>query len=122
MAYKTITLWAGDTAIHFLKRIRKSMHFFYLVEVENIGVDGIEYNMKKLSSPHGTNVLHMTEKDEFGINEHKLLKKGEIIVNGPRDKGIVGFIKNERATNAPIVEYKGYKVKLDFNERKKRNG
>jgi hypothetical protein len=119
MADKIITLWAADIAIHFLKRIRKNMHFFYLVEVENIGVDEVEYDIEKLSSPHGTNVLLIDNTYDYEIKEHKLLKQGKIKVNGNRNKGIIGFVKNERATNTPIINYLGYQVRLDFTERKK---
>ena len=116
---KIVTLWAGDTAIHFIKRIKKSLQYIYVVEVENIGIDGIDFDMSKLTSPFGYNVLNYPSY-ELEINEDKLLTQGHIKVGGKRHKGIVAFIKNERATNAPIVFYNGYSVRVNFIERRNR--
>lgn len=119
MQNKIVTLLAGDTAIHFIKRIKKSLQFIYVVEVENIGVDGIDFDMSKLTSPFGTNVLNYPGY-ELEINENKLLTQGHINVGGKRHKGIVAFLKNERATNAPMVNYNGYSIRINFIERRKK--
>jgi hypothetical protein len=66
--------------------------------------------------------LRLDENYDFGIKEERFLKRGHIVVNGKREKGVVGFVKNDTATDAPIVEYNGYSVRLNFKERRRKRG
>lgn len=116
-----ITLWTDTIAIHFIQRVKKKVHFVYKVEVENISDSGADFDMSLLTSKHGTNILR-TQNIDIQINEDKLLTTGHIVLGGKREKGLVAFVKNDIATNAPLVCYNGKSVRLDFNERGRRRG
>lgn len=111
--------------ITFIKQKRKSLHHIYVVEVENPNErihfkDGepdpniyIEYDMSKMSCNAGTNILFLDDKYDYGIKEERLLTKATLDP-GKKDKGFVGFVKNDLATNQPTIKYENAKIMLDF--------
>lgn len=91
-------------AIHFVNDLSNETHYIYDVELENNGVDGVNYDMKNLYCSNGTNVLDI---DEFTIPDGKtLLNEGHIVVGVDRVSGIVAFLKDVQISNdPPIFEY-----------------
>ena len=95
---------AKNLAIHFVNDISNDTHYIYDVELENVGVDGVNYDMKNLYCGNGTNVLDI---DEFTIPQGKtLLNEGHIVVGVERVSGIVAFLKDVTISNdPPMFEY-----------------
>lgn len=98
------SIFAKNLAIHFVNDLSSETHYVYDVELENVGVDGVNYDIKNLYCSNGTNVL---EIDEFNVPNGKvLLNEGHIVVGVERVSGIVAFLKDVQIANdPPVFEY-----------------
>lgn len=106
--------------ITFIKRLKKPLLYVYRVEVENLTNSDIPYDMSEITSPYGTNALELGQNPKtigLDINEHRFLTS-DILGKKDKQKGIVAFVKNEIACNAPKIEFRGIIVKLNFEKRK----
>ena len=103
------SIFTKNLAIHFVNDLSNETHYIYDVELENVGSDGVNYDMKNLYCRNGLNVLDL---NEFTIPDGKvLLNEGHIVVGLERVSGIVAFEKEITVTNdPPIFEYDEYVV------------
>jgi len=135
---KEFIIWPqSGLKITFTKQTQKSLYHIFVLEVSNPNKkihfeDGepdpniyIEYDMAKMVCNAGTNILTLDENFDYGIKEEKLLTRATLAPN-KKDKGFVGFLKNDMATNQPILKYENAKIMLDFTRQaykpKKRGG
>jgi hypothetical protein len=95
------SIFANGIAIHFINRIEREGYYVYDMEVENIGVDGITYDMKGLKCSNGENVLTLNEFDMTGLESKTLLNEGAIVVGVERVSGIVAFKMDITISNDP---------------------
>ena len=99
------SIFTSGLAIHFVNDLSNDTHYIYDVELENVGVDGVNYNMGNLACTNGTNVMYKEEFD-FDLQGKVLLNRGHIVVGVERVSGIVAFEKMFRIPNdPPIFEY-----------------
>ena len=75
------SIFANGIAIHFQNQIERQDYYLYDVEVENIGVDGIAYDMKGL----------------------KCSNEGAIVVGVERVSGIIAFKMDITVSNDPPI-------------------
>lgn len=100
------SIFTKNLAIHFVSTIQNNDYYIYDVELENVGVDGVNYDMKNLFCSNGTNVLDLNEFDLNLITGKTLLNEGHIVVGAERVSGVVAFLKDITISNdAPIFEY-----------------
>jgi hypothetical protein len=100
------SLFTKNLAIHFVNDLSNETHYIYDVELENVGVDGVNYNMQNLYCSNGTNVLDLNEFNMSLIEGKTLLNEGHIVVGTERVSGVVAFEKDIQISNdAPIFEY-----------------
>ena len=100
------SLFTKNLAIHFTNDLSNSTHYIYDVELENVGADGVNYDMKNLYCSNGTNVLELNEFDMGLIQGKTLLNEGHIIVGTDRVSGVIVFEKDITITNdAQLFEY-----------------
>ena len=97
------SIFGNGIAIHFNNRIEREGYYIYDVEVENIGVDGITYDMKGLKCSNGDNVLSLNEFDMTGLENKVLLNEGSIVVGVERVSGIVAFKMDVTISNDPPI-------------------
>ena len=97
------SIFANGIAIHFQNKIERQDYYLYDVEVENIGVDGIAYDMKGLKCSNGTNVLILNEFDMTGLEDKILLNEGAIVVGVERVSGIIAFKMDITVSNDPPI-------------------
>jgi hypothetical protein len=105
------SLFTKNLAIHFINDLSNATHYIYDVELENVGVDGANYDMKNLYCSNGDNVLELNEFDLSLIQGKTLLNEGHIVVGINRVSGVVAFKKDITITNdAPIFNYDEFVV------------
>jgi len=98
-----------EIEITFLKRKRLIGYFVYLIKIASISDKEVEYDLGKLYSLNGTNVLQMA--DSFHVEGEEVLKSGKL---SPKEEltGYIAFLKNDFATNEPIFTYEGHETKV----------
>ena len=99
-------IFTKNLAIHFINIIPNADYYLCEVELENVGVDGVNYNMQNLSCSNGTNVLDLNEFNMNLISGKTLLNEGHIVVGTERVSGVVAFLKDVTISNdSPVFEY-----------------
>lgn len=100
------SMFTKNLGIHFVNMIPNDEYYIYDVELENVGVDGVNYNMQNLSCSNGTNILDLNEFDVNLISGKTLLNEGHIVCGVERVSGVVVFKKDINISNdPPIFEY-----------------
>ena len=100
------SIFTKSLGIHFVNTIPSTDYHICEVELENVGVDGTNYDMKNLYCSNGSNVLDLDEFDLTLITGKTLLNEGHIVVGTERVSGVVAFLKDVTVSNdSPIFEY-----------------